>query len=153
MPQWVVPLIVGLASAGTTAYSAYTAHSDAQDQLAAQQEAMKSQQSAQAQQTEQDKVHAIQAARQYVPNVQAQLGGAVSPEYYAQTAATQTGWGDQLGAVRQALAMQGLAPSATTQGLSANGTNPIPAAFNNTGDMSSILASLTGQGGQQFHGA
>lgn len=53
---------------------------------------------------------AQQAAKQFAPNVQAQLGGAVSPDYYAQTVAGQTGYGDQLEAVRQALAQQGIAP-------------------------------------------
>ena len=102
----------------------------------------------------QQKTAAVQAARQYTPNVQAQLGGAVSPDYYAQTAATQTGFGDQLSAVRAALGMQGLAPTTSTNGLSATSAFSTPKPMGGGGgipDIQTLLSQLQGGGG--FHGA
>lgn len=108
-----------------------------------------------ADQQQAQRLAAGQAARQYQPNIQAQLGGAVSPDYYAQTAATQTGFGDQLAAVRQALGMQGLAPTTSTNGLSAASafTSPHPMGGGSNGipDIQTLLSQMQGGGG--FHGA
>jgi hypothetical protein len=52
---------------------------------------------------------AMLTARREIPNVQSMLGGAVSPEYYAQTISANTGIGDQINpALKEALRAFGL---------------------------------------------
>lgn len=134
---------------------------------AANEAMQKQQQDALTQQHAQTVRAAQDAARQYAPNLQAQLGGAVSPDYYAQVTAANTGYGDQVNAVRQALAQQGIAPQQGGSSLnltSTNFTQPQGGSFSfnpfqqgvsgipgqGPGNYFDIIQSLSG--GSQFHG-
>lgn len=151
----VLAALIGAAATATTTglqlAGAFTPSTSGADQAAATAQAK-----ATADQQTQQKNAAVQAAQQYAPNIQAQLGGAVSPDYYAQTAAAQTGNSDQLAAVRQALGMQGLAPSVNSGSLTAGSAqqqSTLPSSGgSNPQDLLSMLGLNNGAGGGQFHG-
>lgn len=99
-----IPLIAAVA--GPLISNALAPSGPSASQIQAQQSAALAQQ--QAQQNATDQRNAVSAARQQFPNLQAALGGAVSPEYYAQTSAALTGNGQYSPAIQAALFGTGL---------------------------------------------
>jgi hypothetical protein len=102
MPQALIPIIIAAAGAatsiGTSIYGAVNAPGDHSAELAKQQADAQAAADAKAKADElASKQNAAKSALLHnSPDIQAQLGGSVSPDYYAQVVGTSTGQADQI---------------------------------------------------------
>ena len=155
-----IPLIAAAAGLAGTIYNQVSQPSSGDIQKQ-QQEQLAQQQAAQ----DKQRVQAAQSSIQpTMSNLQANLGGAVSPEYYAQVASTLSGFGDLSGRVGMPLANSffglgsGLVPGGLDQGGQQGGpgtlglgspsfTSQIANMGNGQSSLPPALAQLMQQGG------
>ena len=93
MPQFIIPLVIGVATSAIT--SAFTPRPD-YSSLTQQPSTPSGPSAAEvAAQARADRMSKARSIRQFLPSLQEQVGGSVSPEYYAQMAALLSGNADQ----------------------------------------------------------
>ena len=112
MPEVIIPLVVAIGGSlvGKAVSGGGPSSEDLQKQIQAQQ----------AQQKQQQDLATKEAVLRQAPSIQAQLGGAVAPEYYIQEASREAGAAGEENVARQAL--QGFLGLSGTSGGATSGT-------------------------------